>query len=68
MNEPRKYLTAKQVRERYGNRSEMWLWRKLKHDSTFPRPLVMGRNVRLFDIAALDSYDDGLRSKARGAE
>jgi hypothetical protein len=53
----RHYLTSGQVRERYGNRSDMWLWRKLKYDPKFPRPMVTGR-LRLWDEDKLDQYDD----------
>jgi predicted DNA-binding transcriptional regulator AlpA len=55
------YCTARQVCERYGGRSQMWLWRKLKSDQKFPRPLVMGKNLRLFDEDELDAYDATLR-------
>ena len=50
----RSYSTGPQVRKRYGGRSQMWLWRKLKYDPKFPRPLLMGKNLRLFDDAELD--------------
>ena len=64
---PRKrYSTSRQVRERYGGRSAMWLWRKLKYDPRFPRPLKMGPNLRLFDDQALDSYDAALRADTDG--
>jgi hypothetical protein len=51
------YVGAQRVRERYGNVSDMWLWRKLTDpDSDFPRPiLVAGR--RLWDLAELDAWD-----------
>ena len=62
----RSYSTGPQVRKRYGGRSQMWLWRKLKYDPKFPRPLLMGKNLRLFDDEALDSYDDALRADADG--
>ena len=38
----RSYSTGPQVRKRYGGRSAMWLWRKLKYDPRFPRPLDDG--------------------------
>jgi hypothetical protein len=28
------FLTAVQVRQRYGNASDMWLWRRLRDDSS----------------------------------
>jgi predicted DNA-binding transcriptional regulator AlpA len=33
------YLTAVQVRARYGGRSDMWLWRRLEADPHFPKPM-----------------------------
>ena len=47
-------LRAIQVRERYGNASDMWVHRKLKHDPTFPRPIYLGptRYWRLSDLLA----------------
>jgi hypothetical protein len=62
----RSYSTGPQVRKRYGGRSAMWLWRKLKYDPKFPRPLEMGPNLRLFDDEALDRYDDALRADTDG--
>jgi predicted DNA-binding transcriptional regulator AlpA len=61
-NFKRSYSTGPQVRQRYGGRSEMWLWRKLKKDPRFPRPLVMSRNLRLFDDHELDAYDEMVRA------
>jgi len=58
------YSTARQVRERYGDRSGMWLWRKLKSDPKFPRPMSMGKNLRLFDDDELDAYDASLKGGA----
>jgi predicted DNA-binding transcriptional regulator AlpA len=37
------FLTALQVRQRYGNASDMWLWRRLRDDSKFPRPIEIRR-------------------------
>jgi hypothetical protein len=36
------FLTSRQVRERYGNVSAMWIWRRLNEpDSNFPKPTVI---------------------------
>ena len=66
-NKRKHYSTARQVCERYGGRSQMWLWRKLKSDPKFPRPLAMGKNLRLFDEDELDAYDATLREEAANA-
>ena len=51
----RRYLTGPETRRRYG-RSAVWLWRRLRSDPTFPRPVVIdGHNY--FDEAELDGYD-----------
>ena len=55
-NRPRRYLTGPQVCERYGGRSLVWLWRKLKADPTFPRPKWISRR-RYFDEAEIEAYD-----------
>jgi hypothetical protein len=57
----RRDLTAIQLRARYGGRSHVWLWRKLKRDPNFPKPFYMD-GFRLWDEAALDRYDDAVRA------
>ena len=47
------YLTAKQLRARYGGRSHMWIERRLLSDPTFPRPAYFGR----FRFWALDEIE-----------
>ena len=50
--EDERYLSARQVRERFGNCSDMWLWRRLRDGSGFPQPLeISGRRFwRLADL------------------
>src|SRR5215208_6854186 len=33
-----KWITSNQCCDRYGGRSQMWLWRKVKFDPAFPKP------------------------------
>jgi predicted DNA-binding transcriptional regulator AlpA len=49
-----RYLNSKQVRARYADASDMWLWRRLKDGSGFPKPLeICGRRFwKLSDLAA----------------
>jgi predicted DNA-binding transcriptional regulator AlpA len=62
-NRPR-YSTVRRVRERYDNKSHMWLWRQLRRDPDFPKPFkINGR--RHWDDAELDAYD---RAKMAGRE
>jgi hypothetical protein len=42
MDQSEVFLTSRQVRERYGNVSAMWIWRRLNEpDSNFPKPTVI---------------------------
>lgn len=61
------WLTSNQVCARYGAKSQMWLWRKIKRDPDFPKPVYFGR-MMMFLVAELDAYDHGLISKRVGAE
>jgi hypothetical protein len=48
------FLTAVQVRQRYGNASDMWLWRRLRDKSGFPSPIDISRRRywKLSDLVA----------------
>jgi predicted DNA-binding transcriptional regulator AlpA len=52
------FLTSRQVRARYGNVSDMWLYRR-EHDnkSNFPKPIrISGRRFwRLSDVVEWES-------------
>jgi hypothetical protein len=50
------WITARQVRRRYGDLSEMWLWRKLRDDPDFPQPYFNG-HLRTWKVPELDAYD-----------
>lgn len=57
----KKYITAKQVCERYGSITEMTLHRWLQEPAMrFPRPIKINR-LRFFDIEELDEYDRLMR-------
>ena len=62
MTPTKKRLSSRQVRERYGDRSAMWIYRRLKSDPQFPRPIVIS-NRQYFDEAELDAYDEARRSE-----
>ena len=50
-------LTAPQVRHRYGNRSDMWLWRLLKNQASgFPLPLIINRR-RYWRLGDLEAWE-----------
>lgn len=48
------FLTAKQTRLRYGDVSDMWLWRRLHDDSGFPQPTIINKRRfwRVSDLLA----------------
>lgn len=50
------YLDAAQVCARYGNRSHMWLERKLHSDPEFPKPIYIDR-LRFFKITDLEKFE-----------
>lgn len=56
----KRYATALMVRERYGKRSSMWLWRRERQDPHWPRPVVIGRR-KFYDEEELDAYDASCR-------
>lgn len=60
----RRLLSAKQLRQRYGNISDMTLWRWLRDPGLgFPQPIyINGR--RFFDEAAQDDFDNRQRHRA----
>jgi hypothetical protein len=64
------YLTAPQVCQRYGNRSHMWLERKLASDPSFPRPRKFGRapgSWRFFKITELVEWERAAAAKSNAA-
>ena len=52
----KRYLTAAQLRERYGGRSEMWIGRIIQRDGKFPRPIYIGR-FRFWAIDQIEAYE-----------
>jgi predicted DNA-binding transcriptional regulator AlpA len=50
------WVSARQLRKRYGDRSHMWVERRLKNDADFPRPIKIGR-LRFWDLDQLEAYE-----------
>ena len=49
MQEQERFLTARQGRERYGNASDMWLYRaEHKPGTTFPKPIRVRPGRRFY--------------------
>ena len=65
-NPSKQYLTAGQLRTRYGGRSDMWLDRLMKRDGTFPRPVYIGR-YRYWDLDAIEKYECTVTAEQRVA-
>jgi hypothetical protein len=60
------WITAKQVCQRYGGRSQMWLWRKIQSDSKFPKPTYFGR-LQFFRLETLEAYDLSVIARSNAA-
>jgi hypothetical protein len=60
------WLTSNQTRARYGDRSQMWLWRMVKYEPRFPKPVYFGR-LQFFEISALEAYEQAVISDERVA-
>jgi predicted DNA-binding transcriptional regulator AlpA len=50
------YLTASQVRARYGGASDMWLFRRIR-DHGFPAPVHFGTPIRYFRISEVIRWE-----------
>jgi hypothetical protein len=62
--EQKRYLTAAQLRARYGGVSHMWIERRLKDEPRFPHPQKFGR-LRFWELAQIEAYE---RAAARGTD
>jgi len=61
-----RYLSARQVRERFAGASDMWLWRRLNDDSGFPKPFeIAGR--RFWKLSELIAWERAWANKSRPA-
>jgi predicted DNA-binding transcriptional regulator AlpA len=57
------YLTAAQLCQRFGGKSDMWLWRLLRDEPSFPKPFVI-RKQRYFRLSELVAYENAARRAA----
>jgi hypothetical protein len=62
-DEHERLLTAAQVKRRYGGVSDLWLWRRLRDESGFPKPIFICRR-RFWRLSALIAWE---RSRSVGA-
>lgn len=57
------FLTARQVRERYGNCSAMWLFRREHDGSGFPQCVVVA-NRKMWRLSELEIWERSLATKS----
>lgn len=61
------FLTAPQVRQRFGGISDMTLWRWMHDDRVgFPEPVVINRR-RFFRLNEIEAFEGRHAAKAGGA-
>jgi predicted DNA-binding transcriptional regulator AlpA len=51
------WLTSTQVRDRFGGRSAMWLWRRINQDPQFPKPKKLGGRLLFWSLQELEAYE-----------
>jgi predicted DNA-binding transcriptional regulator AlpA len=62
----KKWLKEKQLRERYGGVSHMWIVRKLASDPTFPRPIRLGSGrLKFWDESRLEEWEGEQAKRSR---
>ena len=54
---PQRYLTSRQVRERYGKVSHMWIERRMRDASGFPQPVRLGGARRFWRLTDLEKWE-----------
>jgi hypothetical protein len=61
--ENERFLTARQVRERYGDASAMWLYRREHDGSGFPPPVIIASR-KIWKLSALEAWEKSLATKS----
>jgi predicted DNA-binding transcriptional regulator AlpA len=56
MHNESEFISAAQVKQRYGSVSDMWLTRRIK-DSDFPPPVYFGGRNRFWKVAELEKWE-----------
>jgi predicted DNA-binding transcriptional regulator AlpA len=65
-SENERFLTAKQVRQRYGGTSAMWLYRRERDDSQFPRCVVIAGR-KMWRLSELEAWKRSLATESNQA-
>jgi predicted DNA-binding transcriptional regulator AlpA len=58
------YIPTRQLRDRYGGVSQMWIERRMADDPAFPKPVYFGAR-RYWPIAALEAWERSSATKRR---
>jgi len=61
-----RYLTSRHLRERFGSCSQMWIWRRLQTDPTFPKPIVIA-NRRFWNQDDIEAWEASRKEEASHA-
>jgi hypothetical protein len=61
-NDQRVFITSRQVRNRYGGVSHMWIERRLESDPQFPKPTYFGAR-RFWSLAALEGWERDMAAR-----
>jgi predicted DNA-binding transcriptional regulator AlpA len=64
-----RFLTIGQVKRRYGNVSDMWIWRRLR-DHAFPKPVRFGgpTSVRHWVLSDLERWERARLTQSSGTQ
>lgn len=55
-----KFISDKQFAERYGL-TRQWVWKQVKRDASFPRPIKFTDGCTRFDLDDVIAYEDRKR-------
>lgn len=61
------FLTASQVRARYGDASRMWLFRRIARDG-FPQPITFGGRNRFFKLSEIEVWEAAMIQRGIAAK
>lgn len=62
------YITAADLRARFGGRSETWLWRLVNDNrANFPQPVIV-RRYRYWRLSEIEAWEEANRAKPKPQE
>lgn len=68
LQESETYITAPQLRVRFGGRSDVWLWRLLNDErANFPKPVIV-RSQRYFPLSEVEAWEVSHRATSKQGE